>query len=104
MSNNSPMKDDPDGVRLLDKEEMANELNEILEEGSSLLNIPVEAANALMRHYKFNKERLIEHFYGDSEKVSRDAGVLARCGCDNLPQSQKKIAISKKSPTSTYCR
>jgi len=105
-SDASPHKSDPNGLRLVDAAEMASELNEVLEEVSQLLNIPIEAANVLMRHYKFNKEKLIEQFYEDSEKVTGAAGVSHRCfecpGQPSTPATKGKKQSKKKS--THYCQ
>jgi len=104
------MGKDANGLRLMDQSDMFEELSGILEEVSSLLHIPKEAANILLRHYKFNKEKLIEQFYGDKEAVTEAAGVRWRC--DELQggdvgggvSPKKKGGRNKASAASVYCR
>ena len=80
----------------MDSSSLRSEISFTVEEVSSLLAVPVEAAAILLRHFKFNKEKTIEKFYENSEKVVKDAGVAARCADEDSPA----VSTPSKSPKS----
>lgn len=61
---------------------------------SYLLSIDYDIANILLRKYKWNKEKLIDVYYSDTEKVMNEAGVSC-CQRSSSPTS---------SSTPTRCR
>ncbi len=43
---------------------------------SNILGCPPATAATLLRYFKWNKERLVEEYVEDSERISKDAGVV----------------------------
>mmetsp|Transcript_4026 Transcript_4026/g.7621 ORF Transcript_4026/g.7621 Transcript_4026/m.7621 type:complete len:552 (+) Transcript_4026:279-1934(+) len=81
----SPLPANKSGVRLLAAADLAAELDEVLAEVSEMLSVPPEAAGALMRVVKFNKERLLDGFMSDDDKLLSKAGVFKRVRCPKAP-------------------
>ncbi len=59
-----------------------------IDEITEVLNIPPSAACPLLRNHKWGKERLLESFTEDDEKVQKQSGVYARCNAMNKPASK----------------
>jgi ariadne-1 len=53
------------------RQEQANQASEV----STILGLPAEQCAILLRHFKWQKERLIEHYMDMPEKVLEDAGL-----------------------------
>ena len=73
------------GVRLLSAGDLAVEMSQVLSEIGEMLSVPPEAAGALMRVVKFNKERLLNGFMEDDDKLLSKAGVYKRVRCPKAP-------------------
>ncbi|KAM9998601.1 hypothetical protein ACTFIY_008264 [Dictyostelium cf. discoideum] len=61
---------------VLNKDDLFSESHKIIKEVKDVLSIPSEAAvSTLLRHMKWNKEKLIERYMENPEKLCIDAGV-----------------------------
>ncbi|GMH72428.1 hypothetical protein TrST_g13265 [Triparma strigata] len=74
-SSPSSSTEDP---RLVPSSSLKGEMLNVLEEIIEMLSIPEEAAGALMRCFKWNKEKLIASYFDDPERCLQKAGVLKR--------------------------
>lgn len=54
------------------KQRQQREINDVL----NILGCSFEDASTLLRHFKWNKERLIETFMENEDQVAKDAGVV----------------------------
>jgi ariadne-1 len=64
-----------DEYRVIDEEELFQELRELIQEIASVLEITPAVAAVLLRHFGWNKEKLFEGYYLDPTKARQDAGV-----------------------------
>eukprot|EP01133_Synstelium_polycarpum_P006598 gene6598-7662_t len=61
---------------VLDRSELLSESRRLVKEVMDVLSIPSEAAVAiLLRHMKWNKEKLIERFMDNQDKLCTEAGI-----------------------------
>ncbi|GMH65429.1 hypothetical protein TL16_g04196 [Triparma laevis f. inornata] len=74
----SPSCTNLDLPRLVPSSSLKSEMQTILSEIIEMLSIPEEAAGALMRSFKWNKEKLIASYFDDPERTLEKAGVLKR--------------------------
>lgn len=64
-----------DHVEILDSHEIKPIMDSMVEDVCSLLDIHSDVAQALLQLFKWDREKLTDAFFADSEKVLRDAGV-----------------------------
>lgn len=73
------MRDNDSGVHMMDSKDIIPMVKERINEVSEILNVPPSAACPLLRNAKWTKERLLEAFTDNDEKVQKQAGVFCRC-------------------------
>jgi len=64
-----------DGYKIIDADELRATMSALVEDISSVLAIHPCAAAALLRHYSWNKEAVIDSFCTDPEKAKEKAGI-----------------------------
>ena len=62
-------------IRLLEMSDLDPLLEKEVKEVNTVMNLPKVATAALLRQHEWNKERLFDKYYSDSDKVVQDAGV-----------------------------
>jgi len=65
-------------IRMSSSSELMAVFNARISEVCELFNLPRSVAQVLFRHFRWNKERLCEHYTSNPDKVMKDAGVAAR--------------------------
>eukprot|EP00898_Chlorokybus_atmophyticus_P001675 jgi/Chlat1/2508/Chrsp175S02376 len=65
-------------VDVLDADMMQRHRQEEVRCVSEILNLPPSVAGALLRHFKWNREQLLERYIEDAEGVCQKAGVHSR--------------------------
>jgi ariadne-1 len=66
----------PDGsFRIIDYSEIETEMQRLVQEVSSLLDFSLDLCRLLLLYFKWDKERLIDNYYSDPEKVLFEAGL-----------------------------
>lgn len=64
---------------MLPAEELVPEMNRRMKDITEILDVPASAAAVLLREVNWSKEKLLEAFYGDTEKLLKKCGVYHRC-------------------------
>lgn len=59
--------------------DLMSDMEKMRDEVSNLLDVPLSAASGLLRYVRWNKEKLLEDYMNDQEKMQKDAGVYSRC-------------------------
>lgn len=80
--------------RVIASEHILTEQHSIIEEVKEMLGITDDISAALLRNFGWSKEKLIEKYYENTEKVVKDAGVVAALG-------KHKKTIPASPPTKT---
>eukprot|EP01121_Diplochlamys_sp_Union-15-3_P018346 TRINITY_DN6656_c0_g2_i1.p1 TRINITY_DN6656_c0_g2~~TRINITY_DN6656_c0_g2_i1.p1 ORF type:complete len:503 (+),score=81.00 TRINITY_DN6656_c0_g2_i1:99-1607(+) len=63
---------------VLSEEQLLSQSKAIIKEVTEVLDIPTKAAcTILLRHFKWNKEKLIEKYMSSSDKVKKEAGITS---------------------------
>ncbi|CAM9336419.1 unnamed protein product [Chrysoparadoxa australica] len=92
-----------DTVRMITTAELKELMGEVVSEIAGVMDIPVEAATALLRYFSWNSEKLYDQFYADPESVTTKVGITnagtggttldtvarttCRICCDDVPGS-----------------
>ena len=80
---------DPNGLKLMESEDLRIEMDLILNEISDMLCISSIASACLLRQFKWNKERLIEAYMSDPEKTLKASGVYLRVNNEDSSNDMK---------------
>mmetsp|Transcript_33556 Transcript_33556/g.44297 ORF Transcript_33556/g.44297 Transcript_33556/m.44297 type:complete len:506 (+) Transcript_33556:306-1823(+) len=75
-----------DDVRIIDSLELRRLMEEVVSEISSVTSLPGSSATALLRFFRWNKEKLFDKYYSDPDSVFGQVGDLseeAKRGCTN---------------------
>jgi ariadne-1 len=64
---------------MIDTKEMIPVMKRRIDDISEILDVPPSAAQPLLRHHKWKKDRLLDSYTTDSEKEMKEAGVCFRC-------------------------
>lgn len=89
---------------VIDKNELVKESNKLVDEVIDVLGISRPAAATLLRHTKWNKEKLIEKYMENSEKLCNEAGI-PQLALEKPPAAQKYTCLicTEESPAAqTY--
>lgn len=81
------------GIVMLPADELAPEMKRRLKETTEILDIPPAAAAVLLREVRWNKEKLLEAFYADTEKLLKKCGVYNRCNPKEPAKSDGTCSI-----------
>ncbi|GMI33680.1 hypothetical protein TrCOL_g737 [Triparma columacea] len=73
----SPAKN-PDGLKLMEAEQVREEMHSLVCEITDMLGISEAVATVLMRMHKWNKEALLNAYMNDSNATLSKAGVLSK--------------------------
>ncbi|VDK48649.1 unnamed protein product [Anisakis simplex] len=65
--------------QVLEAEQVANEMNVIMEDVAAIVRLPPTVCRLLLHHYKWNKESLLERFYesSDPDAFFADANIVS---------------------------
>lgn len=77
---------------VIDKNELVKESNKLVDEVIDVLGISRPAAATLLRHTKWNKEKLIEKYMENSEKLCNEAGI-PQLALEKPPAAQKYTCL-----------
>lgn len=61
--------------RILEPEQVLEKQQEGIVDLAEVLDIPMQCAGVLLRHFRWNKERLFDKYYANPTKVQKEAGV-----------------------------
>jgi ariadne-1 len=87
-----------DGYKVLLYKDIQPMMESYTQEISQLFSIESDIANILLRKYKWNKEKLIDSYYANTEQILADAGVSPS------PSSSSSSSTSSASSTSLPIR
>jgi len=76
---NFPTQNDESEIRMVGTSEIVPIMNQKIKDVTEILAIPPSAAVPLLRHHKWDKDRLFDSYTTNSERELRDAGVYHRC-------------------------
>lgn len=68
------------GIRMMMAEDLRPEMRRRLRDVQEVLGVTPAAAAILMRQHNWSKERLLEEYMVDSDKILKKDGVFHRCG------------------------
>lgn len=68
------------GIQFKNSDEIRPEMERFRADVCEALGISSAAAYVLLRSSNWSKEKLLENYFADSDKVLKEAGVYARCG------------------------
>uniref|UniRef100_A0A7S1YGL0 RBR-type E3 ubiquitin transferase n=1 Tax=Grammatophora oceanica TaxID=210454 RepID=A0A7S1YGL0_9STRA len=77
--NAAPMMRDVPSIRMLPCDELVPVMKNRIRDATEVLEVPASAAAVLLREFNWSKERLLERFYEDPDKLQRKVGVYFRC-------------------------
>lgn len=80
--------------KILDYKEVSPIMESYIQEVSNLLSISHDISHILLKYYKWNKEKLIDLYYGDTEQILINAGASKG---NNLIGSSSSLTTSKSS-------
>ena len=96
----------PDGKFIITEyQEIVSLMDNVIKEVSTLLEIDADAAQILLQCFRWDKERLVDAFFSNPEKVMSDAG-LDKYNADLFQslRQQSQTDASKTSSTTFSCR
>lgn len=82
-------------------------MDNVIKEVSTLLEIDLDAAQILLQCFRWDKERLVDAFFSNPEKVMSDAGLdkyNAALFQSLRQQSQSDAAVTSTSSSTFSCR
>jgi ariadne-1 len=77
---------------VMDKSELSSQSSKLISEVIDVLGISHPAASTLLRHMKWNKEKLIEKYMDSSEKLCLEAGI-PQLALEKPPSAQKYTCL-----------
>jgi ariadne-1 len=102
VSTTSILREGSDEVRVLTEADLKALMDAVVAEISGVMDIPAEAATALLRYFSWNSEKLYDQFYSDPESVTAKVGIgrvgdeaaqlsgtiTCRICCDDVPGNE----------------
>eukprot|EP01112_Ceratiomyxa_fruticulosa_P023049 TRINITY_DN8658_c0_g2_i2.p1 TRINITY_DN8658_c0_g2~~TRINITY_DN8658_c0_g2_i2.p1 ORF type:complete len:571 (+),score=108.81 TRINITY_DN8658_c0_g2_i2:228-1940(+) len=64
--------------QVLDKKAIQQGASKEIERVANIIDISISAAGALLKHFHWNSEKLLERFYEDPSKVLKEAGIATQ--------------------------
>eukprot|EP01032_Pedospumella_encystans_P008127 gene8127-9680_t len=101
-----------DSFNILDCSDIEPIMRSLIEDVSSLLDLSTDVTQSLLQHNKWDREKLIDAFFANPEKVMRAAGldlyndeILVHLEkSEELPRSSSNAGLSSPSSTALRCR
>ena len=91
--------------KIVDYQEILPMMQHMTQEVSSLLGISEDMSLILLHQFRWNKERLVEDFFSDSDKALEKAGLVADMnGGNSEPRRENfcRICLSECEPENLY--
>ena len=92
--------------KIVDYQEILPMMQHMAQEASSLLGISDDMSLVLLHQFRWNKERLVEIFFSDSDKALEKAGLvvtdLSSGNCEACKENFCRICLSQCQPSSLY--
>jgi ariadne-1 len=77
---------------VIEKQKIVNEADDEINRISSMFEVSYAAAASLLKHFKWQSERLMEHYFENPEKILKEAGVDIKQ--DKLINNQESLTKS----------